>query len=141
MGAPVWTIVLAACILAAWSRILPAQQSSTDSTRTTVQGVYAADQAARGRETYEVQCLSCHPPATHTGAEFTTVWRGKPLWELFRYIRELMPKSDPGILSERETAQVLAYLLQLNGMPSGGAELPADSTALKRIRIDLGVRP
>jgi hypothetical protein len=29
----------------------------------------------------------------------------------------------------------------MNGMPAGGAELPADSTALVRFRLDLGVRP
>jgi S-disulfanyl-L-cysteine oxidoreductase SoxD len=47
-----------------------------------------------------------------------------------------MPKNEPGSLAPEEYADVLAYLLQLNGMPAGERDLPADSTALKRIRID-----
>ena len=133
-------IAIAACILAAGRRGT-AQQGGLDSTRSTLLGVYAADQAARGQETYEVMCRECHVPATHTGPAFTAAWQGRPLWNLFRYIRELMPKDDPGTLTRRETTQVLAYLLRMNGMPSGGEELPADSTTLSRIRIELKAAP
>ena len=47
-----------------------------------------------------------------------------------------MPKNDPGILTPREYADLSAYLLMLNGMPAGSAELPADAAALEKIRID-----
>lgn len=62
-------------------------------------------------------------------------WSGRPLAELFQYIRYSMPKSEPGTLSAEEYAQLTAYILQLNGMPDGARELPADSAALSRIRI------
>jgi hypothetical protein len=48
-----------------------------------------------------------------------------------------MPKSAPGTLTRREYTQVTAYLLKMNGMPAGAGELPADSMALTRIRIEL----
>jgi hypothetical protein len=80
-------------------------------------------------------CVSCHPASTHTGATFATSWVGKPLWELFGYVSERMPKNDPASLSWEEYADVVAYLLRLNGMPPGRVELPSDSTLLKDIRI------
>ena len=137
MRATRWAIPIAACLLVAANRGTAAQQTGGDSTRSTLAGVYAADQAALGQEIYELMCRSCHVPATHTGPAFIAAWQGRPLWDLFRYIRELMPKNEPGILTLRETTRVLAYLLQMNGMPAGTAELPADSTALKTIRLEL----
>jgi len=80
-------------------------------------------------------CQSCHTLASHTGPAFMGSWKGKLLAELFQYIRYSMPKSEPGTLSDQEYAQVTAYLLQLNGMPDGSLELPADSAALGAIRI------
>lgn len=131
------TMPIAAALLAAAIRGTAAQQTGSDSTRSTVAGVYTADQAAQGQQIYELTCRSCHLPVTHTGPAFVAAWQGRPLWDLFRYIRELMPKNDPGILSPRETTRVLAYLLRMNGMPPGNDALPADSTTLSRIRIEL----
>jgi mono/diheme cytochrome c family protein len=136
-----WSLLLAAGTLVADGRETGAQQTVPDSTRSTLAGVYAEDQAALGQEIYELTCRSCHVPATHTGPAFVAAWQGRPLWDLFRYIRELMPKSDPGILTQRETTRVLAYLLRMNGMPSGNDELSADSTTLSRIRIELKPTP
>jgi hypothetical protein len=47
-----------------------------------------------------------------------------------------MPKNDPGSLADEDYVDAIAYLLRLNGMPVGTRELPADSLALTRIRID-----
>ena len=111
-------------------------KQSPDSTRSTRTGVYTAAQAAGGREIYALSCVSCHSAASHSGAAFTAKWERRPLAELFGYIRGAMPKSEPGSLSRREYTLVLAYLLKMNGMPAGSVELPADSVALSRIRID-----
>ena len=105
--------------------------------RSTRVGVYTASQAQVGREIYELSCMSCHTPASHAGPVFAAKWEGRPLWELFRYVSDAMPKSDPGSLTERQYVRVVAYLLKMNGMPAGSAELTADSLALKRIRIEL----
>jgi mono/diheme cytochrome c family protein len=109
--------------------------------RTTLSGVYTAEQANRGRDVYAGMCQSCHTAASHTGQVFVTNWSGKPLSALFTYIVELMPKSEPGSLSLREYAQVLAFLLRMNGMPPGKTELVPDAEALKDIRIEVAGAP
>jgi mono/diheme cytochrome c family protein len=125
-----------ACILALPGRAV-GQDPSPDSARSTRAGVYTAVQAARGREIYELSCVSCHTPASHAGPVFAAKWDRHPLWDLYRYVSESMPKSEPGSLTPRAYARVVAYLLKLNGMPTGKDEIPIDSTALKKIRIEL----
>ena len=95
-----------------------------------------ASQAERGSEVYANVCKTCHNTAFHTSPAFVAKWQGHPLEELYSYVRNAMPKSDPGSLTERQYILVLAYLLKLNGMPAGAEELSGDSLALARIRID-----
>jgi mono/diheme cytochrome c family protein len=127
---------LAACFL-----LLPglaaAQHAAPDSTRSTRSGVYSTKQAARGSELYALNCSSCHTAASHTSPAFVAKWQGHTLSELFEYMRDQMPKSDPGSLSVPQYTVLLAYLLKMNGMPAGPVELPSDSLALTKIRIDL----
>jgi mono/diheme cytochrome c family protein len=99
-------------------------------------GVYTTQQASRGRDVYLGNCKSCHVPESHTGATFNATWNGRALSELYVYIRDLMPKNDPGSLSPQENADVVAYLLRMNRMPAGKNELPVDSTVLKAIRFE-----
>jgi mono/diheme cytochrome c family protein len=114
-----------------------AAAQQTDSVRATRVGVYTTAQAARGRSVYLMSCASCHTQASHAGPVFAARWDGRLLWDLYRYVSELMPKSEPGSLAPAEYAGVVAYLLRMNGMPAGSEELSADSTALKKIRIEL----
>ncbi|MBK6489381.1 MAG: hypothetical protein IPF98_21575 [Gemmatimonadetes bacterium] len=51
-----------------------------------------------------------------------------------------MPKNSPGSLTGEEYAAVTAYILMLNGYPSGDEELPYDSSATRRIRIEASDR-
>lgn len=97
-------------------------------------GVYTAEQAEQGGEIYLMSCSSCHPSITHTGPAFVAKWDGRSLAALFNYIRNSMPKSEPGSLTESEYIRVLAYLLQLNGMPAGKSALTGDVDVLKKIR-------
>jgi hypothetical protein len=53
------------------------------------------------------------------GAAFTSHWSGKPLRALYSRIISTMPITDPGSLSEKETLDLLAYILQGNGFPPG----------------------
>ena len=127
---------LAAGLLALLPEAGIAQDSTAAKPRTTMSGVYTDAQAVRGSETFAAQCQSCHTPEEHTGAAFLSTWLGKPLSELFVYVVTSMPKSDPGILSQKEYAQLMAFLLKTNKMPPGEAELPEDSTAMRTIRFD-----
>lgn len=81
-------------------------------------------------------CVSCHPPATYTGAVFLA-WQGRNLGELLAFLQEKMPKNDPGSLTAKEYADVMAYLLKLNKMPAGRVDLPADAKVLRGINIDI----
>ena len=133
-------LVMAGCILAVAglpSRGHSQQAAVSDPTRSTRAGVYSAAQVALGQDIYAMSCASCHTAASHAGPAFVAKWEGRRLWDLFRFVSESMPKSEPGSLSPREYGRVLAYLLKMNGMPAGTDELPADSTALQQIVIAL----
>ena len=98
--------------------------------------VYSLAQASRGELTYMTKCVSCHPPGTYKGAVFLN-WQGRSLAELLAFLMERMPKSDPGSLAPKEYAQVMAYLLKINGNPPGRVELPADTAALRGTTINI----
>jgi mono/diheme cytochrome c family protein len=105
--------------------------------RSTLAGVYTAEQAAHGKDVYAGMCMTCHAGmGNHVGPVFRARWGGHDLQELYGYIGDNMPKNDPGSLSPDDDASVVAYLLQLNAMPAGKTPLSTDTTMLKTIRID-----
>lgn len=122
-----------AVLLVMFSATASAQLAPPRSTRA---GVYSVEQANRGLDVYLGQCRSCHVPDAHGSAAFQGTWNGKTLAELFGYLRERMPKSEPGTLSDQEYVDVLSYMLRLNRMPAGDTELPADVETLKGIRFE-----
>ena len=130
-----WTLPFLACILVLTVEAR-GQSPASNGQRSTAQGVYSREQWMRGRDVYAGMCAGCHPAVTHVGPQFTTSWAGKKLSQLFGFLRERMPKNDPGGLSEQEYVDVMSYMLRLNGMPAGVDELPADSVALTKISID-----
>ena len=133
-----WPLFALACIflLAPPNETAVAQTSTKQALRTTRSGVYSPEQANRGQDVYLGLCKNCHTPEFHTNPAFTAKWNGKPLSTLYEYIRDQMPKNDPGSLSEQEYIDVVAYVLKLNHMPSGKVDLPTDSKKLAAIRID-----
>jgi hypothetical protein len=151
----IWAKITPAMILTSTRKLLPAsflvlaltvtiraglaQEAGKDGpTVSTTTGVYLETQAKAGQEIFEATCLGgCHNMASHRGAAFKNHWNGKPLWEIFKLINEEMPKDDPGSLSVTDTANLVAYILKLNGQPAGKEELSTDPAALKKIKIDL----
>jgi mono/diheme cytochrome c family protein len=112
--------------------VLPAGAQTAKSGKTVLDGVYSQAQAARGKELYENNCAECHEegaafdgPAL-IGAGFVDRWREDSLDTLFTYIRTSMPADEPGQLSEAVYRDVVAYLLQANGLPAGNQELTTD---------------
>ncbi len=130
----IWLLAAGSAILCATARDAAGQGQVT-----TKSGVYSQEQSDRGRDVYLAYCKSCHSPETHTGPAFNALWNGKRLSELFDYVSDKMPKGNPGSLSSEENADVLAYLLRMNLLPTGTKELPADSVRLKSITIDLPI--
>ena len=103
-------------------------------TRTVLDGVYTAEQAARGGNGYVANCKVCHEGLDQdgpdlTGSAFVDRWREDKLDVLFTFMRTNMPGNQPGRLSENTYVDVLAFLLQGNGFPAGSKELTADAIA------------
>ena len=105
--------------------------------KTTLSGIYTAAQAARGEVTYYTICISCHAKGTYAGRGFKTNWNNRPLWDLWDWISNKMPKNDPGSLAPAEVVQVMAYILQENKMPAGSTPLPPNEKTLYGIRISI----
>lgn len=112
-------------------------------TKTVWDGVYSDGQAGRGKKGYITHCAECHneglqggdlAPALK-GDDFLLQWNDKSMAELFERTQKTMPQSNPGGLMPQETADILAYVLQVNRMPAGQADLPSDAAALKAITI------
>jgi mono/diheme cytochrome c family protein len=109
-------------------------------------GAFTTVQATRGAAVYAESCAHCHladlsggtdddsGPALR-GARFLVRWQGRTVWDLFRTISNDMPFDKPGTLAPRAYADVLAFLLQENGMPSGRSELAGDQGRLEGIII------
>jgi mono/diheme cytochrome c family protein len=111
-------------------------RADTDSLRTTMDGVYTLAQATRGSNVFAAYCKSCHTPTFHSGPPFRAKWYGRPLGDLYSYIKREMPKNAPGSMSDADYTLAIAYLLRINGMPTGVKPLAADSVELHRIRLD-----
>jgi mono/diheme cytochrome c family protein len=104
-------------------------------------GVYTAEQAARGRTIYKQRCATCHgnqlqgavAPAL-TGERFVAYWGG-PLADLADKIRFTMPADGAGSLNPQQSVDLVAHMLQVGKFPAGKTELAADEAALKRIAL------
>jgi hypothetical protein len=81
--------------------------------------------------------VNCHPKGTYSGSSFKNNWGGKPLADLYDWVLNKMPKNDPCTLTPEQSADVIAYILKENGMPSGTTTLPPDATVLRTIGIEL----
>jgi mono/diheme cytochrome c family protein len=104
-------------------------------------GVYTEAQAARGNAGFAAHCASCHgadlggtgEAPSLSGAKFLSDFDGLSLGELFDRIRTTMPQDNPGSLTRDDVADILAYLLKANALPSGAKELDRRSEYLKAI--------
>ena len=115
--------------------------------RTTVwDGVYTAEQAARGEAVYASHCSSCHQ-ADFSGTEeasplsgdaFMQAWREDTVGNLYTRVRNLMPFDEPASLGDGAYLDSVAYLLQANGFPAGSRELTAAGAADVRIEAEDG---
>lgn len=101
---------------------------------TTQDGVYTAEQAARGKQVYQGVCVECHTLDFYKGATLRS-WEGTPVFGLYDLIRNRMPESNPGSLKSREYVDIIAYILELNGMPPGEDALRPRASMLKNILI------
>src|SRR4030095_11984231 len=100
---------------------------------------YTTSQAGQGKKAYEGVCAACHgtnlddgefaPPLK--GVDFRLRWGGKSVEALFSEMTRTMPPGSPGTLGDDTYAQLLAYVIQENGVIATARELPSDPALLR----------
>src|SRR5207244_6643566 len=107
-------------------------------------GVYTADQAARGKTRFEGACIRCHNieligsergPALK-GNAFLSKYENDSLASIYTLMRDTMPRDGgAAVVSDEAKIDILAYILQRNEIPAGKEELQLDMSALEGIKI------
>ena len=131
-------IVVAAFAIAGTSVIARTGQAAAVTTATPKPKIYAKEQAVRGAKQYAKLCAACHdadkkPPAGKdkgpelVGEKFTDPWQDRTVGELLFTIQTTMPNDGSAVLTESETADLVAYILQANGYPDGPTPLKYDA--------------
>jgi mono/diheme cytochrome c family protein len=118
--------------------------SASAQQRTTASGVFTAEQAKNGEQVYQAQCATCHgselqntdpeAPSLTEGA-FKFGWEGKTLADRFEQIRGTMPLGKARSLDDQTYVDIIAYILQFNGIPAGNQKLAPDKAALEQIVV------
>lgn len=106
-------------------------------------GWFTAEQAARGKPLYEQHCGKCHgtdfvPDDFATGlkgAAFDWRWKERTVYDFYETTRTTMPPGEGGTIGPRTTADIVAYILQVNGFAAGASELPADPAKLQQMPL------
>ena len=125
MSRPAGAAVLAVLLAAAGAKAAEPPRSTRD-------GVFTTAQADRGKLAYKRACVECHPYDWYRGEPMKS-WEGGPLDGLYELIQNRMPPQNPGSLKRAEYADILAYILSINGQPAGSRELSGEPGALNRI--------
>ena len=112
--------------------------------RTTWDGIYTEEQAARGEPLYQEWCASCHAPDLSggdlapglVGGEFVWNWSGITVGQLFERLRISMPQENPSNVTRAEKADILAFMLYVNEFPAGEHELADRTNMLEQIMFE-----
>jgi mono/diheme cytochrome c family protein len=123
---------------------------SSQASKTVWDGVYTAAQAMSGQAVYTEHCTACHSQNLGGGAnqgapplkgdKFMENWREDRLESLFTKIRTTMPRRDPKSLTDAETIELVAYIMQANEFPVG-SELTAGALGSIQIQRQDGPEP
>jgi S-disulfanyl-L-cysteine oxidoreductase SoxD len=106
------------------------------------QGVFTTAQAERGKTSFNSSCLRCHgdklqgntAPAL-SGDRFFTTWGSEPIASLFAKIRDTMPPNFGTSIDDQTKLDIVAYILQTNGYPTGTGELTQNGNDLATAQI------
>ncbi len=120
---------------------LAAAALAAEAARSIWDGVYSAEQAARGKKIYKAECADCHGDALEgidkapalTGPIFSQNWTGKSVFRLIDVTRRTMPPDNPGMYPRPLCTDVAAYLLSENGYPVGKTDLAPDAPDLRQL--------
>jgi cytochrome c553 len=134
-------LVVAALLVFPTTSVTQAQQVAKTSTAS---GVFTAEQAKNGESVFQARCATCHGADLHstepeapdlTEGAFRFGWNGKTVANRFEEIRGTMPYGNARSLDDQTYIDIVAYILQFNGIPSGNQKLEPDVPALEKIVI------
>ena len=128
---------LALCLIA-----LPFPGTALLAAEDEANAAFTQAQATAGKAGYEENCASCHGNGlegfglvpTLTGAIFAGRWGDKPADQLANSVNRMPPGAE-GSLDPSEYTQILAYVLEHNGMKAGARALPTGIDALAALTI------
>lgn len=128
--------------------------TAQEARKTLWDGVYTEEQAKRGAQAYKLKCGYCHrddlrggflddgngnAPALAGsrafGSSFSDRWNELTVGDMFVTIGTTMPYDKPATLSPQDYIDIISYLLKMNAIPAGDAELPPDVETLEQILI------
>lgn len=121
-----------------WSAFALANTArATAGQKTTNDGIYTKAQADDAKPQFEKLCAECHAFTVAAKKQekdlplgdepFLKKWEGRGLNELATIIVTTMPNDGSAIVSDDETLNLLAYILQRNGYPPGAVPLNKES--------------
>ncbi|MCW8194418.1 PQQ-binding-like beta-propeller repeat protein [Proteobacteria bacterium 005FR1] len=140
--------LFAALSLSACSGI-ESQQDSPEAAGSNQVQTYSILQAQAGKRLYLDTCASCHgsklegsPSAPQlAGSNFMQRWASRDVQDLHGLIRSSMPPGGNSELEESEFLQIVAFILQANGLAAGEAPLRGDTRfALNAAPVDDSAR-
>jgi mono/diheme cytochrome c family protein len=117
----------------------PTNSTTGTSTRSIWDGVYTAEQADRGKVTFDRACARCHGADLRgagkielslAGPTFASRWNGRPLSDLYLKVGREQGDQTKTMMRPMEINETLAYILSANGFPAG-------QTALSQVFSDL----
>ena len=104
---------------------------------------FTARQALVGKTAYESNCAVCHGNTMTNGTfgtplageYFKGAWSGKTVRAFYDRAQQTMPPAAPSSLSKDNYANIVAYILEVNGYKATGTALGADDPSLDKMTI------
>ena len=128
-------LVLFASLLFAGAASLSAGAAQAQDPKSILDRIYSEAQAQRGEQQFKTSCSSCQTPRMFLGGAFAERWNSQTMGSVFEWVSVNMPENDPGGLKPQQYADVLAFVLSINGYPIGSDDMPADLAILKQYAI------
>ena len=121
-----------------WSAFALANTArATAGQKTTNDGIYSKAQADAAKPQFDKLCAECHAFTVAAKKQvkdlplgdepFLKKWEGRGLEELATVIVTTMPNDGSAVVSDDDTLNLLAYILQQNGFAPGAAPLTRES--------------
>jgi len=136
----------AAAVHALRQKLLPPALQAGANTAPASTVTFTDEQAAQGKATYAKNCADCHGStldngefggAPLRGSWFRNKWGNGSVAGLYAFTKARMPPDRPGALSDKVYADLVAYILSVNGYKAGNQELPLDPKVQQSLSLKL----